>query len=375
MTEPRASSPPGAGDAEGDVIPVREDERFEPGRLATYLRGRLEGSDRPLEVRQFGGGHANLTYLLRFGGEGGVEYVLRRPPLGPVAKGAHDMKREYRALSVLWKAFPLAPRAFLYCEDPEIIGADFFVMERRHGVVVRREIPAIFGGGEDPEANRKLSQVVIDTLARFHAVDPAAVGLEGLGRPDGFLERQVRGWTERYERARTEPVPIAEETSRWLLDHLPESPPATLLHNDWKLDNMAVAADDPGRCVAVYDWDMCTQGDPLCDLGTLLCSWVDRGESGVGPAAMPTQTVGFLTRDEAIRRYADRSGRDVSNVAYYHVFGTFKMAVVLQQIYHRYHLGQTKDDRFAAMDQGARALFELAAARRPEEREKSGDVD
>jgi aminoglycoside phosphotransferase (APT) family kinase protein len=345
-----------------DVIAVRDDERLDERRLADYLRGRLPGSEQALAVRQFGGGHANLTYLLRFGA---VEYVLRRPPLGPVAPGSHDMKREYRALSRLWRGFPYAPRAFLFCDDHDVLGADFFVMERRHGVVVRREVPPEFGSGRDAVANRKLSEVVVDTLVELHAVAPAAVGLDDLGRPEGFLKRQVAGWTDRYQRARTAELPVAEELSRWLESNLPESPPATLLHNDWKLDNMAIAADDPGRCAAVFDWDMCTRGDPLCDLGTLMCSWIDRGEDGLAAGSMPTQAPGFLRRVEAIERYGERSGRSLDAIDYYLVFGTFKMAVVLQQIFFRYHRGQTKDARFAGMEAGAKALFEQAAARRP----------
>ncbi|MED5261505.1 MAG: phosphotransferase family protein [Myxococcota bacterium] len=349
-----------------EVIAVRDDEKLDVDQLAEFLKGRLNGAELPLHVEQFGGGHANLTYLLRYGdGDEAVDYVLRRPPLGPVAAGSHDMKREYRALSSLWQAYPVAPRALLYCDDVGILGSDFFVMERRGGVVVRREIPEIFGSGQDPVANRKLSEVVIDTLVDLHAVDASAIGLNSLGRPDGFLERQVSGWTDRMERARTRDIPLAEELSRWLQENRPESPPATLVHNDWKLDNMAVDPGNPGRCVAVYDWDMCTMGDPLCDLGTLLCSWVDRGEQAMGPGSMPTQTEGFMRRGEALARYGERSGRDMGEIAYYHTFGTFKMAVVLLQIYVRYHRGQTQDERFAGMGDVADALFEQASQRRP----------
>ncbi len=359
MTESARSSP------SPDLIDVRPDERFDEAAVAAWLRDRLPGADRPLSVRQFGGGHANLTYLLRFGsGEDAVEYVLRRPPLGPVPPGAHDMEREYRVLSRLYRGFPKAPRAYVFCGDESVIGAPFFVMERRHGVVVRGQVPEIFGGGRDPVANRKLSEVVMDVLAEFHAVDPASVGLGDLGRPEGFLERQVRGWAARFERARIEEVPVAEEVCRWLLDELPQSPSPTLLHNDWRLDNMAVSPEDPGRCVAVYDWDMCTRGDPLADLGTVLAVWHAPGEPA-GASPMPTSAPGFMTREEAARRYAERSGRDPSTLPYYIVFGTFKMAVVLQQIYYRYHRGQTKDERFAGMGAAARALFELAARRRP----------
>ncbi len=349
-----------------DLIAIREGEGFDQGVLQAYLRGKLEGADRPLTVRQFGGGHANLTYLLRFGDDGkAVEYVLRRPPLGPVAASAHDMGREYRALSVLYRYFPPAPRAWLYCEDAAVIGAPFFVMERKSGVVVRRVVPEIFGGGNDQVANRKLSEVVIDALAEFHAVDPVASGLDRIGKPEGFLERQVKGWTARYERAKTSDLAIVDEVARWLEETLPPPAPPTILHNDWRLDNMAVAQDDPGCCVAVYDWDMCTVGDPLADLGPLLAVWFEPGEDFAGLAPMPSQLPGFMTREEAVRRYAERSGRDVSRIGWYFAFGTFKVGVVLQQIYHRYHIGATKDERFAMFGTVAEALFQLAAARRP----------
>jgi len=352
-----------------DVIEVRADERFDEARLAEFLRGRVEGSELPLRVRQFGGGHANLTYLLRYASPDGrrvFEYVLRRPPLGPVAKGAHDMHREYRALSVLWRAFPVAPRALLYSDDAAIVGAEFLVMERRDGVVVRGTVPDAFGGGRDAEANRKLSCVVIDTLAELHAVDPEALGLDSLGRPEGFLARQVQGWTERYARARTGDDPTPIEVARWLEANLPTASPApALLHNDWKLDNMAVAPDDPGRCVAVYDWDMCTVGDPLCDVGTTLCSWRAPGDTAEGtPGSMPIGE-GFLTDDEGAARYCERTGTDPAIVPYYRVFGAFKMGVVIQQIYFRFARGQTQDARFARMDALAHSLFARAAARRP----------
>jgi aminoglycoside phosphotransferase (APT) family kinase protein len=350
----------------GDTIPIRAGEGFDPVRLSGYLRGRLPGAEGPLVVEQFGGGHANLTYLLRFGaGPSVVEYVLRRPPLGPVAASSHDMGREYRALRALHTGFPLAPRPFVYCEDPAVMGFPFFVMERRHGVVVRGVIPESFGGGHDPVVNRKLSEVVIDTLAEFHAVRPVAVGLGDLGKPEGFLRRQVTGWAERFERSKTAALPIADELTRWLLDNLPVSDEATLLHNDWRLDNLAVAAEDPGRCVAVYDWDMCTRGDPLADLGTLLALWSDPGEGPAGTNPMPTQSPGFLSRAQATARYHAQTGREVSAVPYYLVFGTFKMAVVLQQIFFRFARGQTQDNRFAGLGAAAEGLFRLAAERRP----------
>ncbi|HEX2153058.1 MAG TPA: phosphotransferase family protein [Acidimicrobiia bacterium] len=346
-----------------DVIAVRPEERFDEDRLASYLCGNLPGADADMTVSQFGGGRANLTYLLQFAD--GTEYVLRRPPLGPVAPGAHDMGREYRVLSRLWQAFEKAPRAFLYCDDPSVIGAAFFVMERKDGVVVRETVPEIFGGGDDVDANAALSRVVIDTLAEFHAVDPAACGLEGIGHPDGFLERQVNGWLERWERARHADNPLADEVGTWLIEQLPTSPPPTLLHNDWRLDNMAVAPDDPSVCAAVFDWDMATRGDPLCDLGTVLGSWHDSEEvDREAHSLMPVTVPGWMPRAEAIARYAQGSGRDVSGIDWYVVFGTWKLGVILEQIYIRFVRGQTSDERFASMGEGAARLFELAASRR-----------
>ncbi|MFP3914186.1 MAG: phosphotransferase family protein [Actinomycetota bacterium] len=347
-----------------DVIEVRPEERFDEARLAAYLRGRLEGADQPMSVRQFGGGRANHTYLLAF--EDGTEYVLRRPPLGPVAPGAHDMNREFRVLSRLWQSFPQAPRAHLYCDDPAVIGAPFFVMERMEGVVVRETVPEQFGAGADAKVNSALSRVVIDTLAAFHDVDPASCGLDDLGRPDGFLGRQVEGWLGRWERARHEENRLADQVGAWLVENLPASPAPVLLHNDWRLDNMAVHPGDPSRCVAVFDWDMATRGDPLCDVGTLLGSWHDPDEMDSRThTLMPVTVPGWISRREAIQRYSTLSGRDVSEIGWYVTFGTWKLGVILQQIFIRYLRGQTSDERFAAMGDGAARLFELALSRRP----------
>ena len=347
-----------AGPPDPDVVPVRPGEGIDAAVVGAYVAGKVPGAGGVPEIWQFPGGHANLTYLLHY--PDGPDYVLRRPPPGDLPASAHDMGREYRVLSVLYRAFPPAPRAYLHCEDRAVIGAPFFVMERRRGTVVRREVPPEFGGGSDRAANRKLSEVIIDTLAAFHAVDPKTAGLDGLGRPEGYLARQVKGWTDRWERARTKDVPAAPVVVGWLGEHMPPSPPPTLVHNDWRLDNMAVAVDDPGRCVAVYDWDMCTVGDPFTDLGTLLSSWIEAGEEYAFLASMPSRVPGFMTRAEAIARYAAESGCDVGRMPYYYAFGLFKMAVVVQQLYFRWHKGQTKDDRMALGDQIAEGRFNLA---------------
>lgn len=333
-----------------DTMSVRADERFDEARLAAYLVDKLPHAEQPLTVRQFGGGAANLTYLLQYAQPGGqpVEYVLRRPPLGPVAKSAHDMRRESTVLSVLYKAFPLAPRAFHYCADESVIGADFFVMERRHGVVVRREIPPIYDHIAD--APRRMSAALVDALADFHAVDYGALGLETLGRPNGFVERQIEGWYKRWHAAKVEDLPVMDEVYGWLKAHLPANSASTLVHNDYKLDNAMLALDDPGHIVAVFDWDMCTLGDPLCDLGALLCYWSEPNDPAYYKAAsmMPVDEPRFLSRAELVARYAQRSGRDVSHIHFYHALGLYRLAVIIAQIYIRYKRGQTQDERFAA---------------------------
>lgn len=346
-----------------DLIAVRSDERFDVDAVSVWLKtvpGTPEGTP---EVAQFGGGKANLTYLLTF--PDGAELVLRRPPLGPVAPGSHDMGREYRVLSRLWESFDKAPRALAYCDDESVIGSEFVLMERLDGIVVRRVIPEIFGGGSDSAQNQKLSEVVIDTLAEFHNVDPESCGLGDLGHPEGFLLRQVEGWSERWQRARHEDNALADEVGGWLLSNLPPEERASLLHNDWRLDNMAVARDDPGRCVAVYDWDMTTRGDPLADLGTLMGSWFDPGEAPGELSMMPTQNRGWISRRDAVTRYMRLTESNPAHLDWYLVFGAWKLAVILQQIYIRWLRGQTQDDRFATLDEGARHLFRLAADRRP----------
>ncbi|HEU4319302.1 MAG TPA: phosphotransferase family protein [Acidimicrobiia bacterium] len=346
-----------------DLIEVRPDEQIDLDNLTRWLET-VDGLPSGVPtVAQFGGGKANLTYLLTF--PNGEELVLRRPPLGPVAPGSHDMSREYRVLARLWESFDKAPRAVAFCDDQAVIGSDFVLMHRRDGVVVRGSVPATFGGGADTAANQKLSEVVIDTLAEFHGVDPASCGLDDLGHPEGFLLRQIDGWRGRWAKAKHDENPTAEALGAWLEANLPAETTPTLLHNDWRLDNMAVAHDDPGVCVAVYDWDMATRGDPLADLGTLMGSWFDPGEAPGELSMMPTQLPGWLGRQAAVQRYLERSGIDGEHIDWYLVFGAWKLAIILQQIYIRWLRGQTQDERFATLDEGARHLFRLAAERRP----------
>jgi aminoglycoside phosphotransferase (APT) family kinase protein len=347
-------------ESDPEIIEVRSDERFDPAPLEAYLRGRLPDTGGPFALAQFGGGHANLTYLVCFGD---TEYVLRRPPLGPVAPSAHDMGREHHVLSRLWQAYPLAPRSFLFCNDKSIIGADFHIMERRHGIAIRTRLPE--GYDWTPELNERLGHMILDVLASLHMVDPASVGLGDLGHPEGFIARQLTGWAKRWEAAKDDAAPEGMRgLIGWLEARLPESRAASLLHNDYKLDNMLVGADDPARAVAVLDWDMCTRGDPLSDLGYLLTFWSEAGDDPrwIEAAAMPTRAPGFPTRDELVERYAARTGFDCSHADWYHVFGVFKIAVILQQIYIRYLRGQTQDRRFATFGNRVAGLVEKGRA-------------
>jgi aminoglycoside phosphotransferase (APT) family kinase protein len=345
----------------GELIDERPDERLDTTRLEPWLRARLEGIEGPLAVRQFGGGHANLTYLLRFGTR---EFVLRRPPLGPLAPGAHDMAREHRVLSVLWQAYPPAPRSYVLCEDDSIIGAPFHVLERRHGFVIWEELPPQLDGR--PELNRRIGFALVDALADLHLVDPGAVGLATLGRPEGFLARQLEGWTRRWHAAapEEESVALMRPVLEWLAARLPHSDAAALVHNDYRLDNVLLDLDDPGRVVAVLDWDMCTRGDPLADLGYLINYWVEPRDPLLWReiAGMPTWNAGFPSRAEAIERYAARTGFDVGGIGWYVTFAVFKLAVIIQQIYIRYVRGQTQDERFRDYGARVRGLAEKARA-------------
>lgn len=332
------------------------EERLETGRLLPYLAAHFPVSGRP-EIFRFAGGHANLTYLLRYGEQ---EFILRRPPLGKVPPGAHDMAREHRVLSRLGAAFPLAPRSLLLCEDASVIGATFMIAERRRGLNIALDLPEALHGR--PALNRRIGEMLIDVLADLHAVDVASVGLEGLGRPEGFVRRQFDGWAKRWEAALDRPYPQTERLLLWLEAHLPAPQRAALLHNDYKLDNLLVDPEDPAVPVAVLDWDMCTLGDPLLDLGYLLNYWGEAGDpqAWIAAASMPTWREGFLSRAEAVARYSARTGLDCAGIGWYQVFTAFKLAVIIQQIYIRFLRGQTTDARFAVFGGRVAALIDKA---------------
>ncbi|TQV83784.1 phosphotransferase family protein [Denitrobaculum tricleocarpae] len=342
---------------------TRADERLDLTRLEPYLRSHLPDAVGGISVLQFGGGHANLTYMITIGAR---EWVLRRPPLGPVAPGAHDMKREHRVLSRLHEAFPLAPRSYLLCDDPRILGAEFQIMERRRGIAIREKVPPQYD--DLPELRQRIGDMLTAKLVEFHRVDPAAVGLDSLGKPEGFLQRQLGGWAKRWQAAKDRDLATVDRLVARLQADLPASQAASLVHNDYKLDNMLLDPDDPAVPTALLDWDMCTRGDPLSDLGLLLNYWAEPGDDPAchSVSAMPTWTGGFPSREDAVERYAQLSGLDLSGWRWYHAFGIFKMVVVIQQIYIRYLRGQTADPRFAGFGEKVAAMSEhgLAVAQR-----------
>jgi aminoglycoside phosphotransferase (APT) family kinase protein len=340
-----------------EAAPSRPGEELDAARVAQYVRANAPGTDAPLEVLQFPRGHANLTYLLRFGER---ELVLRRPPLGPVARGAHDMVREHRVLSRLWRAYPLAPRALLLCEDESVIGAKFFIMERRRGVVIRRRVPPEVDAL--PDGRRRASLALVDAMADLHDVDPAAIELGDLGEPENFIARQLRGWRERWERAKDRDVPLFARVHERLEATSPQSRTPALVHNDLKLDNAMLDPADPGVVAAVLDWDMTTRGDPLVDLGTLLGYWSEAGDPEGRRGLTPvTCEPGFPTRAELAERYAARRGVSVEAIRWYEAFALWKIAVVLQQIYIRFARGQTRDERFAPLGDVAEELIGASA--------------
>lgn len=307
-----------------------------------------------LNVRQFSEGYSNLTYLLNIDD---WEGVLRRPPFGEVPPKAHDMQREFRMLEKVNPVFPLAPKPYVYCEDPTIMDKHFYVMEKKQGVVIDDVLPENYGGSE--QAGPKISQTVIQTLAQLQAIDYQKAGLADMGKPEGFLERQVKGWIKRYDHSKTESIPQLSELEQWLAANLPKTQETTIVHNDFKLNNMVLDAQDPGKAVGILDWELSTIGDPMSDLGSTVAYWGQPDDPDMGINIVTGQK-GFYTRREFVEAYAKASGRDVSNINYYVTFGFYKLAVILQQIHYRWKIGEIDDDRFGELNIAVRNLIEMA---------------
>lgn len=337
------SEVPGAG-------PVRDEDAFDVAAVTTWLRGHAAdpaGVEGRPEVRQFSGGASNLTYLLRYAGR---DLILRRPPAGTKAKGAHDMGREYRVMAALRPAFAKVPTMVALCEDENVIGSPFYVMERLVGTILRADLPADLG--LDEAGVRTLCRNALDTLVELHRVDLDATGLASLGRGPGYVARQVGGWSDRYRRARTEDVGDFEDVMTWLDAHRPDDAGQVLIHNDFRFDNLVLDPAEPTRVIGVLDWELATVGDPLMDLGGALAYWVQADDDAPFRRfrLQPTHTPGMLTRAEAVEYYLARTGRRLSaeQWVFYEVFGLFRLAVIGQQIYFRYAQGQTTNRAYAA---------------------------
>ena len=338
---------------------VRPGETLDIDRLGPFLQStlNLEGE---VEVLQYPSGFSNLTYMLKVGD---AEIVLRRPPFGSKPKSGHDMKREHDVLAALHGSFPYCPKPLAFSADESIIGSPFYVMEKIEGIIVRRDFPAELV--LSPDDVGAIFDRVVDVHVELHSVDFRAVGLKDFGKPEGYVERQVAGWSDRYRRARTPDVPDCEGIMAWLEENRPpDSGPGCIIHNDFRLDNVVLDPANPMRIVGVLDWEMATLGDPLMDLGASLAYWVEQGdpEGFQAMRMMPTNADGAPTRAEVVARYAAKSGLEVRDFSFYYCYGLFRLAGIVQQIYYRSYHGQTEDPRFRNLNLWVGGLAAAAGA-------------
>ena len=363
-----------------ETAPVRNGEELDVAGLWRYLQDRLESADGEIGVEQFPAGSSNLTYLVRLGT---AEYVLRRPPFGNKVKSAHDMRREFESLSKLSTVYQPAPKPLLFCDDDSIIGSEFYLMERRRGLIIRGSVSlgnaSMNERSDQPEhsetisdanlmnsqsARKQVCHSFVKNLADLHSLDYATVGLANLGHPEGYSRRQVEGWTKRYFAAKTHDWGALERSAQWLNENIPIESGTSLVHNDYKFDNVMLDPNDLGRITAVLDWEMVTIGDPLMDLGTTLGYWMspDAGDELLNMPFNPRILMENVSRRELVEMYAESVGRELPNMLFYYVFGTFKIAVIAQQIYARFVKGFTQDKRFAHFDRFVEKLGFIASA-------------
>ncbi len=337
---------------------TRQGEAIDLTRLNQYLSAFPE-IGQVKSQQQFPGGYSNLTYLLV---TDRAELILRRPPFGAAIKSAHDMGREYRVLSLLRPHYSKVPKPLLYCEDPEVLGAPFYLMERLAGIILR---PGLLKDIQlEPPAMRSLSEALVDNLVALHALDIHATGLAQLGKPEGYISRQVDGWIKRYAASQTDDIAEMNELSRWLMKSQPPDGPPSFLHNDYKYDNIVFSHSQPHQIIGVLDWEMSTVGDPWMDVGATLAYWCEAGDGELAKVFNISWLPGNLTRKEVVERYMEKSGRSVSSPVFYYVFGLFKNAVIAQQIYARWKQGHSKDPRFGQLihvirDSGKRGMQTL----------------
>ncbi|MCP5161186.1 MAG: phosphotransferase family protein [Hahellaceae bacterium] len=323
---------------------VRNGEELDLARMDAYLRTQIAGLEGTPRITQFPGGASNLTYLITYDNR---EMVLRRPPFGKKVKSAHDMGREYRVMQGLRPHFPYVPEMLAFCEDESVLGCEFYVMDRVRGIILRGDMPEELQF--TPEQHRKLCESVIDRLVDLHQVPWKGTALADLYREGDYVERQISGWSDRYRNAKTDNAPDFESVMAWLNEKRPTQVNACVIHNDYRFDNVILDPQQPMNVIGVLDWEMATIGDPLMDLGNSLAYWVEANDPA--PFQMlrrqPTHLPGMMTRQEMVNYYCQRTGLDVPNFDFYEVYGLFRLVVILQQIYYRFHHGQTQDKRFA----------------------------
>ncbi len=329
--------------------PVRPGEELDLAALEKFLKDHLPALNGTIQVNQFPSGFSNLTYLVSIGDK---RMVLRKPPLGTKPKSGHDMGREFRVLKALQPVFPYCPKPIAFCDDESVLGSPFYLMEQIQGIIIRREYSETLAIG--PEQVRQQHVTLFDVFEELHSVDYEAIGLGDLGRPEGYCQRQVEGWSKRYVAAKTPDAPSYEKVMQWFHEKLPTAlqqnggERACLVHNDYKMDNVIWDPEDPTRIIGVLDWEMTTLGHPLMDLGNSLGYWVQKDDPQFMQdiRSMATNIAGALTRQEIVDRYAQNSGIPINHFEFFHAFGLFRLAVIAQQIYYRFHHGQTQDQRF-----------------------------
>lgn len=337
---------------------IRDGEELDAAIIDTYLKAHIPGLSGEPQISQFPGGASNLTYLLEYPQQ---EFVLRRPPFGHKAKSAHDMGREYRILNQLNAGFPYCPKAYVHCTDESVIGSEFYVMERVNGIILRADLPAELNFS--PEQTTQLCKSFIDKLVELHNVDYQACGLGDLGKPEGYVARQISGWSDRYEKALTPDAPLWTEVKAWLNEKMPaDHPKSAIVHNDYRFDNVILDPRDPQRIIGVLDWELTTLGDPLMDLGNTLAYWIEAGDPP--PVQLmrrqPSNAPGMLTRQQFADYYAERAGIEIKSIDFYYTYGLFRLAGIVQQIYYRFFHGQTQDKRFAQFVQMNKLLEQMS---------------
>ncbi len=336
------------------AVDVRQGEELDQEKVGAFIRDSIPGVTGDISIKQFPSGFSNLTYLVKAGDR---DMVLRRPPFGKKAKSAHDMHREYRILKALKPFFPYCPKPLVYTEDESVMGCPFYIMDRIKGIILRKDLPE--GMELTPKDARRLSERLIEVLTELHSVDYQEVGLADFGKPEGYVQRQVEGWSRRYRDARTDDAPDYEKVMEWLQEKIPPDwDKPSVIHNDFKFDNVVLDPENPLEITGILDWEMATVGDPLMDLGNSLAYWVEKDDPQQLQLIrlMPTHLEGMLTRSEQVELYGKLMGFDIPNFDFYLCFGVFRLSVIAQQIYYRFYHGQTKDKRFGMLIHAVKIL-------------------